>query len=197
MPSVLIELGFLTNKSDEKFLASEKGQQSMAQSILKAFQSYKSETERKASGSHSDDDPAESNDNKELSKPAEVSPKPVDKPTSEVKGAENQSPVTKPQTDTLPTTLNLSRVFFTVQVGAVANSSKADAMKFEKIEGIRPVIGDDGLTRFYSGVFNSADSARKSQEQLKTKGFKDSFIVAFSGAKRISVSEANDLLKRK
>ncbi len=50
MPSVLIELGFLTNKSDEKFLISEKGQESMANSIVRAFREYKSETERKAGG---------------------------------------------------------------------------------------------------------------------------------------------------
>jgi N-acetylmuramoyl-L-alanine amidase len=50
MPSVLIELGFLTNKSDEKFLISEKGQESMANSIVKAFRIYKSETERRAGG---------------------------------------------------------------------------------------------------------------------------------------------------
>ena len=197
MPSVLIELGFLTNKSDEKYLASEKGQQSMAQSILKAFQSYKSETERKAGGNHNDDDPSESNDKNQAAKPEETAPKKENEPVLEVKNTDNQSTEPKPISDSLPVTAPLSRVFFTVQVGAVANASKADAIKFEKIEGIRPVIGDDGMTRFYSGVFDSADSARKSQEQLKTKGFKDSFIVAFSGAKRISVSDANDLLKRK
>ena len=40
MPSVLIETGFLTNKSEEAFLNNEKGQWKVAESILKAIKSY-------------------------------------------------------------------------------------------------------------------------------------------------------------
>ncbi|MFM8916446.1 MAG: N-acetylmuramoyl-L-alanine amidase, partial [Bacteroidota bacterium] len=50
MPSVLIELGFLTNANDERFLASNDGQSSMANSILRAFTKYKNDQERKAGG---------------------------------------------------------------------------------------------------------------------------------------------------
>ncbi|MFM2189800.1 MAG: hypothetical protein RL491_186, partial [Bacteroidota bacterium] len=50
MPSVLIELGFLTNANDERFLASNEGQYSMANSILRAFTNYKNDQERKAGG---------------------------------------------------------------------------------------------------------------------------------------------------
>lgn len=41
MPSVLIELDFICNPQIEKFLASEKGKQSMAKSISDAFTSYR------------------------------------------------------------------------------------------------------------------------------------------------------------
>lgn len=41
MPSVLIELGFLSNPNEEQFLHSQKGQQKMANSIYKAFLKYK------------------------------------------------------------------------------------------------------------------------------------------------------------
>lgn len=40
MPSVLIELGFLTNKIEGKYLNSKKGQEEMAKEIAKAIQSY-------------------------------------------------------------------------------------------------------------------------------------------------------------
>ncbi len=40
MPSVLVELGFLTNKSEGRYLNSKKGQQQMALSIAKAVQDY-------------------------------------------------------------------------------------------------------------------------------------------------------------
>lgn len=45
MPSVLIETGFLTNKTEERYLISQKGQSTIATSIFKAFQKYKKELE--------------------------------------------------------------------------------------------------------------------------------------------------------
>lgn len=45
MPSVLIETGFLTNPSEEKFLADTAGQKKMATSMFSAFESYKNELE--------------------------------------------------------------------------------------------------------------------------------------------------------
>jgi len=45
MPSVLIETGFLTNPSEEKFLSSPETQKQMANSMFVAFKKYKSELE--------------------------------------------------------------------------------------------------------------------------------------------------------
>ncbi len=47
MPSVLIELGFLTNKEEEEFLRSQKGKKYMAKAIFKAFQQYKKAIDEK------------------------------------------------------------------------------------------------------------------------------------------------------
>lgn len=41
MPSVLIELGYITNPSEEQYLLSEKGSSALAKSIYQAFLSYK------------------------------------------------------------------------------------------------------------------------------------------------------------
>ena len=41
MPSVLIEVGFITNRAEERYLASERGQRQLAQSISDAFDNYK------------------------------------------------------------------------------------------------------------------------------------------------------------
>ena len=40
MPSVLIELGFINNRKEEKYLASSSGQRQLAQSIFNAFRAY-------------------------------------------------------------------------------------------------------------------------------------------------------------
>jgi N-acetylmuramoyl-L-alanine amidase len=45
MPSVLIETGFLTNSTEEKFLAGGEGQDLIASGIYRAFKEYKSDVE--------------------------------------------------------------------------------------------------------------------------------------------------------
>lgn len=45
MPSVLIEVGFLTNKKEEKFLSDANGQDMIASGIYRAFKEYKAQVE--------------------------------------------------------------------------------------------------------------------------------------------------------
>ena len=45
-PSVLVEVGFLTNPQEEKYLNSKLGQVHIASGIFRAFRDYKNELER-------------------------------------------------------------------------------------------------------------------------------------------------------
>ena len=47
MPSVLIELGYISNRAEEKFLNSEHGQNALVDSIYKAFAQYKKEYDKR------------------------------------------------------------------------------------------------------------------------------------------------------
>lgn len=49
MPSVLVELGFLSNSKEEEYLLSESGQTYLASAIFRAFRSYKDQIETKSS----------------------------------------------------------------------------------------------------------------------------------------------------
>ena len=50
MPSILVELGFLSHAEDEKYLNSERGQDEMVESLVKAFKTYKQRIESKSIG---------------------------------------------------------------------------------------------------------------------------------------------------
>ena len=47
MPSVLIELGYITNRDEERYLNSAQGQNTLANSVLKAFTKYKTEFDKR------------------------------------------------------------------------------------------------------------------------------------------------------
>lgn len=48
MPSILVELGYISNKQDEKYLKSVSGQTSLASSIYQGFKEYKREYDKKS-----------------------------------------------------------------------------------------------------------------------------------------------------
>jgi N-acetylmuramoyl-L-alanine amidase len=197
MPSVLIELGFLTNKADERFLTSEKGQESMANSILKAFTIYKSETERKAGGGQEvERDPAPSG--KDPAKPVHKDEKPSSSSPDHTKSTTNQVVVDSVSALSKDSIIIRAKpeVFYTIQVGAIANADATDESRFSSVSDISKIIGGDGITRFYSGVYYDIDETRKALSEIKGKGFSDAFICAFSGPRRISITEAGQLLKR-
>ena len=47
MPSILVEIGFITNKEEEKYINSEKGQEEIVEDLVNAFKTYKEKTESK------------------------------------------------------------------------------------------------------------------------------------------------------
>ncbi len=182
MPSVLIETGFLTNSSEESFLKGEKGQNEIANSIFLAFSEYKEDTEARAGApiSESTGEPVKVKSNPDKNNDSVI--KPADNSVAETPVKSEPSPVVK--------------VFYTVQVAAL-NSDKGINDTFNKSQKPFKLIGDDGLTRYYSGVFVDLEAARSNLNQVRTTGFKDAFLVAFDGPKRISISQAEELLKRK
>lgn len=50
MPSILIELGYISNRNEEQYLMSASGQSSMAESIYQAFREYKKNFDKKTVG---------------------------------------------------------------------------------------------------------------------------------------------------
>lgn len=71
---------------------------------------------------------------------------------------------------------------YTVQIGAFKGKVQTD--KYSELKTLFNHRYDDGLNRYYSGLFDSASSARGHLEKMRAQGFKDAFIVKLKGEDR-------------
>jgi len=82
-------------------------------------------------------------------------------------------------------------VQYSVQVGAFRNALQSDVLskKFNISETIKSEMAE-GYNKFMVGSFNEYKQARSHREDVKQKGCSSAFVVAYNGAKRITVQEA-------
>ncbi len=156
MPGMLVELGYLTNPTEEKFLMSEKGQTYMASAIYRAFKEYKIEFERENAV---DNEVVEVQEEEELVKPTEAIKNDVE-----------------------------YRVQFYTHRSKLPSSDK----RFASLSAIA-VYEHNGLFKYTAGSFNQLEEAKTYMKTVRSKGYKDAFVVAFYKDKRISLSEASKI----
>ena len=75
-----------------------------------------------------------------------------------------------------------------VQLGAF--KKKLSKNIFSGISDLVTLKGDDGLTRYYTGVYTDINKAATHKVNMLAKGFSGAFLVAFKNGKRVSLKEA-------
>ncbi len=151
MPSVLTEIGYLTNPDEEKFLGSKKGQDYIASGLFRAFKEYKYELEGLINPKEVEEIPVKEakplikdtiiEENKMASKP----PKPaVDTPVLVVSPVKNVVEV-KADTSTKPSgTEGLEKILSGVramQTTGITDTSKKESISLEKVDKeVSPII---------------------------------------------------------
>lgn len=170
MPAVLIELGFLTNPTEEDFLNSDKGQSYMASAIYRAFREYKEEREQF---------------HLKVSPPAPSSPSVATKSQSIEK-----MPASRPSVKQVGT----PDVYYCVQLATSGIKKETSPQNFKGVEGV-DYYQDGGLYKYTVGQTTDLKTAEALKMKMKEAGFKDAFVVALADGKRISISEAGKLLE--
>jgi N-acetylmuramoyl-L-alanine amidase len=169
MPSVLVELGFLTNKEEEDFLNSSDGKTYMASAVYRAFKEYRVEIE--ALRDHSvveEDEPEEK--------------KPIPEP--EIVKLDNEE-----LNDAVVSKKVKKGVSFQVQILTSSKKLGKHADELKGLEGIQ-VIESNGLYKYLAGNTDVYEEAKTNQEILRKNGFSGAFVVAFENGKRIDLHEA-------
>ncbi len=159
MPAVLVELDFICNPTQEKYLDSEKGQEKLAKSIYNAFWSYKKSYFGEKTVKKSD-----KSKNKKSVK--------VEEPKKEKTAvAVENKPV---ETDEL---------VYKIQF---LTSNKKLNDNDTRLKGLKPVnyYYENGVYKYTYGALTDKKEALSLQKEIKKK-FKEAFIVVFKGDKRV------------
>ncbi len=184
MPSILIELGFISNASEERFLASESGQIYMASAIYRAFRDFKMSFE----GENSAMRKVETEETVTIEEP---SPAVEEKPITEEKPIVVETPVVveKPVVEEKPT------VSFKVQFFISDTKVSANDKRIANIKDV-DYYEYNGSYRYTSGNFRTKEEAFARQKEVQKQGYPDAWVVSFINGERVSMREAQDALER-
>ena len=187
MPSVLVELGFISNPTEEAYMISAVGQQSLANSLFNAFTQYKNDHDRKTGGDYyaslqqgttkTKQTPAK-NESKQPSKTS-VEPKTV--PSTQ--GVRLPSQPSDGGTVKTGITTKKGEVVYKVQILA---SSTPLPPNSPQLKGYKTssYLDTDGLYKYTYGDTTDADEINQIKMAAK-KDFADAFIVRFVDGVRV------------
>lgn len=171
MPSVLIELGFLTNVEEEDFLHSDEGKVYMSSAIYRAFKDYHQRLQKGTVTPPGQAEPV----------PAVVQISASEKKASEAPEASRNGAVIWREVP--------SGVRYQVQI---LSSTKPVDKKSAELRGLDRVeeYFSNGAYRYLAGRTASFKEAKAMQDELRKMGFRDAFVVAFEKDKRLDLSTA-------
>lgn len=185
MPSILVELGFISTPEEERYLNTDAGTTTLANGIFRAFLTYKREQEIRLNGSSQTILPEEEATasagaaSKIEKKAAGQSGKPTPQRSEKaaVAQTEDNAPVFKIQ---------------------ILTSSRPLAKNDKRLKGLKNVdyYKEGGLYKYTYGASSDYNKVLRTKRSI-TAQFKDAFIIAFKNGKKVNVNAAVNEFKNK
>lgn len=185
MPSVLIELGFLTNKAEEDFLNTKNGKDLMASAVYRAFRTYKEEHDA-VDMLHTQitNPPLPKADYKKTQAPKETSKETQKSTETSATEPAPQTITTAPKEKQLPV--------FKIQL---MSSSKNLPLTPQNFNGLQEVemYQENKIYKYTFGTYTTLEEAKQTLPIVRSKGYKDAFVIAFLNGNRIDPTEASKI----
>ena len=182
MPSILIELGFISNPNEEAVLNNKDSQKAMANAIANAFISYKAQIEGTTTEEAQSTEPKEEKDKQEKTKQDSTQTAEPAKPKEEAKPKEDSKPASTSQDNT-------SGIHYKIQIYATKDNLSVTDKKFKGLSVSKHKDGD--WWKYTVGDERKYSDAQKVQAHVK-EIFPDAFMVAYKNGVKIPVSEARN-----
>jgi N-acetylmuramoyl-L-alanine amidase len=175
MPGVLVELGFISNPDEERYLNSDAGTTALANSVLKAVLAYKREQDLRQDGTS--DTPA----------PVDTDTVTDEADVADVISSKKEPPVTTPRQTVVERT-TLPVWVFKVQLLTSAKKLSPNDHRLKGVKGVE-YYKEGGLYKYTCGASKDYNQVTRTRREM-AKRFKGAFIVAFKGDKKVDVHEA-------
>ncbi len=186
MPSVLIELGYISTHDEEAFLNSENGKRKLSESIYNAFIQYRQTYDKRQTSTKKT--------NAEV--PQETAPKEHQKMTqSDIAKLINEEK--QPSQDSIQTNTETTQDQLVFKVQILVSQRQLHSGSAQ-LKGLSPVgfYKENNLYKYTYGDTADYKEAIQNKNKIK-KQFKDAFIVAFLNDQKIDLKEAITLYKNK
>jgi N-acetylmuramoyl-L-alanine amidase len=180
MPSVLVEVGFLSNPAEEAYLKSEQGQQETALCIYKGFAEFKADYDRKSTTSAS----MKKAESDEFSKPDSNKVAEKSKESESVPGTVKTiktTTVTTVTTTTTPVDTLQNGTVYKVQILASDVKLMPNNKKLKGLEA--DFYLERKLYKYTVGSYGTFDEANKKRREVSSK-FPDAFVIAFRNGQK-------------
>lgn len=189
MPSVLTEIGFLSNPKEEKFLHSKSGQDKIATAITKAIIRYKNYINYNTPGLQDKTGVKQNTDGISHSGGVQKKEHKEDKKHTTTKKTSHPTKNNhRNSQNSIPSSKVYKNVIFKVQLLA---SSKKIPLKPENFRGMRnlSMIKENGLYKYFSGHTSDFEKILEVKGEARYKSYKQAFIVAYVNGKRMPLSK--------
>lgn len=194
MPSVLVESGFLTNKSEESYLLSDDGQSYIASAIYRAFKEYKTTVEAEGARNFSakSQNPSQNRVVYEASTNTEDSERVVDlsestpKTSDTPKVSETSITIGDSEDPILDEIVSPNTLNYRIQLYSSYDNIDFTKVKFSNDIPIEIEANNRGI-KWYMLVkpFIDRAEAEKMVKKFANNGFKNAKIVTYRGFNRI------------
>ncbi|WP_293670696.1 N-acetylmuramoyl-L-alanine amidase [uncultured Parabacteroides sp.] len=186
MPSILVELGYISNPAEERFMKTKEGQNKLATAIYNAFTKYKWEYDRKRGALANNAGAAPilevTDDNESITAPPGSEEYIRQKNKAEETKSVRQSKPVAPQTQTA-NSVKKGQTVYKIQILTSDKKLSPGSKLFKGYKNVDYFV-ENGIYKYTYGETTSFDSIRKLRRQV-AKDFKDAFIVAFKDGKKV------------
>lgn len=193
MPSILVELGFISTPEEERYLNSEEGTGTLAKGIYRAFLTYKKEHEIRLTGVSRTIIP----DDEEISENELATTQPKEEKTGSAPVQTELVAQAKPQQRpiTVESATNSGEITFKIQI---LTSSSPLTKNDKRLKGLKDVdyYKEKGLYKYTYGASTDYNKVLRSKRAITDK-FKDAFIIAFRDGEKMNINAAITEFKKK